>query len=222
MRGLMAFVRRHLSPADRLAETLCGLIMVLTFTLIAAPQVRESRAGVHDLLLATIGCNLAWGVIDGALYVLTAMSERARRAGLGRAVRRASSEAEALAVLKDALDDRLPAAAAGDDLEGFYRAMVPLARKTGEGPNRVTPDDLLGGTAILVVEVLCIIPAAIPFMVMSDRQVSLRVSNALLLTLLFVVGHRWGREIDANRLACGAAMLLLGALLVGVAMLLGG
>jgi hypothetical protein len=58
------FVRRYLDPASQLSEILFGLIMVLTVTLTAGLSVTEGKAGVRQLLIAVIGCNLAWGIID--------------------------------------------------------------------------------------------------------------------------------------------------------------
>ena len=61
------FVPRYLDTASRLGEILFGLIMVLTVTLTASFAVKEGEAGVRELLLAAIGCNLAWGVIDAVM-----------------------------------------------------------------------------------------------------------------------------------------------------------
>jgi len=80
-------LHRYLEPVDSLGEILFGLIMVLTFTLGA------SLAGGHErgLMLAAIGCNVAWGVIDGVLFVLGSRLERRRRNRLIRAIRARTS-----------------------------------------------------------------------------------------------------------------------------------
>ena len=217
-----AFVRCYLSPADRLAETLCGLIMVLTFTLVAAPQVREGGEGARSLLFATIGCNLAWGLIDGVLYILFSMSQRARRARIGRQVRKAHDEAGALAAVRAELDPELEGLASQAERDALYRTIVPMVAEIDPGRTRATRDDLLGGVAILILEMVCTIPAAVPFLFMESPLAALRVSNAVLLVLLFVVGYKWGEQIESNRVAAGLAMFLLGLALVGVAMFLGG
>ena len=68
--------KRVLDPIERLSEILFGLIMTLTFTLGAGLTIQEEgREGARQLLIATIGCNIAWGVIDGVFYV----REAARR-----------------------------------------------------------------------------------------------------------------------------------------------
>ncbi|MEQ1895158.1 MAG: hypothetical protein ABL998_21675, partial [Planctomycetota bacterium] len=59
-----------LAPVERLTEVLFGLITVLTFTCtlgVVNPGAGEVRAA----LVGALGCNLAWGVIDGAMYLLT-------------------------------------------------------------------------------------------------------------------------------------------------------
>jgi hypothetical protein len=58
------FTERHLDPGSRFGEILFGLIMVLTVTLAAGFNVAEGRKGVRQLLLAAIGSNVAWGIID--------------------------------------------------------------------------------------------------------------------------------------------------------------
>jgi len=73
------FVRRYLDPSDRVGEVLCGLIMVLDSTLIAGLTAGAGRQGVRHLLIAALGCNIAWGIIDGALYVLGNLTARRQR-----------------------------------------------------------------------------------------------------------------------------------------------
>ena len=55
-----------LDPIERISEVLFGLIMVLTFT--GSLSVAEAgREDVRVMLLGALGCNLAWGIIDGGL-----------------------------------------------------------------------------------------------------------------------------------------------------------
>jgi hypothetical protein len=72
------FVHRYLDPGERLGEILFGLIMVLTFTSTARATLGEEGGGPRELLIATLGCNLAWGIIDGGMYVMSAILDRAR------------------------------------------------------------------------------------------------------------------------------------------------
>ena len=64
-----------LDPIERLSEILFGLIMALTFTgaLSAATAGHEE---VRTMIFGAIGCNLAWGLVDGVMYLLDALTER--------------------------------------------------------------------------------------------------------------------------------------------------
>src|SRR6478735_7469519 len=91
-----------------MGEVLFGLIMTLTFTLGAKLVIEEEgREGVKAMLVAILGCNLAWGIIDGVLYVLGRMFERGRIRRAGVQVRQAPSEADALLVVSAEMDEML-------------------------------------------------------------------------------------------------------------------
>src|ERR1044072_2520074 len=60
-------MHRYLDPSDTLGEIMFGLIMTLTFTLGAGIIIEdEGREGARELLVALIGCNIAWGLLAGA------------------------------------------------------------------------------------------------------------------------------------------------------------
>ena len=61
--------KRVLEPIERISEVLFGLIMVLTFTgSLSAAEL--GRAEVRVMLIGALGCNLAWGLIDGIMYLM--------------------------------------------------------------------------------------------------------------------------------------------------------
>jgi VIT1/CCC1 family predicted Fe2+/Mn2+ transporter len=60
-----------------------GLIMALTFT--GSLSVAEAgREEVRTVLIGALGCNIAWGLVDGVMYVITSLVERARQLGNAR------------------------------------------------------------------------------------------------------------------------------------------
>ena len=84
---------RVLDPMDRISEVLFGLIMVLTYTTTLG-VVTASQADVRAMLIGALGCNLAWGIIDGGLYLMEQIRERSRDLMLARAAREAASDPE--------------------------------------------------------------------------------------------------------------------------------
>jgi hypothetical protein len=78
--------RRLLDPVDRVSEILFGLIMVLTSTNTLSVAT-AGRAEIGTMIMGALGCNLAWGIIDAALYVMGCLNERGRNLLMLRAVR---------------------------------------------------------------------------------------------------------------------------------------
>ena len=65
--------RRILNPMERISEILFALIMVLTFTC-SFSVAGAGREEVRELLIGAVGCNLAWGIIDAAFYLMGSFS----------------------------------------------------------------------------------------------------------------------------------------------------
>jgi hypothetical protein len=65
-------------------------------------------------------------------------------------------------------------------------------------------------------------PAVLPFLVIGDLRLALRVSNLLLVGTLFVVGYRWAGQTNTNPWRAGVSVMIVGLGMVVVAELLGG
>ena len=109
---------RILEPMDRISEVLFGLIMALTFTLTLGVVTADSIQ-VRTMLLAALGCNLAWGIIDAGVFLMARFNERGRNAMKLRAVRDATDIRGAHRAIADALPPLLasvlPRSPAGND-----------------------------------------------------------------------------------------------------------
>jgi hypothetical protein len=66
-----------LEPMDRISEVLFGLVIVLTFTG-ALGIAMADQATILSMVIGALGCNLAWGLIDGAMYIMARLHERGR------------------------------------------------------------------------------------------------------------------------------------------------
>src|SRR6187402_3763423 len=92
----LGFFARNLSDGERLGELLFGFIMTLTFTLTAGFVVGDGPDAVRELLIATIGCNIAWGIIDGGLMIIGKAFERGQFARLGQTLRKSENPDQAV------------------------------------------------------------------------------------------------------------------------------
>src|SRR6476469_673172 len=220
--GRRRFVVRYLDPASRLGEILFGLIMVLTVTLTAGLTVAEGREGVRQLLIAAIGCNIAWGIIDAVMYVMDCVMARSGKARLVKAVRSAPDDASALELVREEVEPELQELLEPEEAEAMSRAVLLHLRRARFDRTSVTKDDFYGALACFWLVFLSCLPAALPFLFFSQPRFALRVSNFLLIAMLFGVGQKWAEYAGINRLAAGAAMVALGLVLVGIAIPLGG
>jgi len=87
---------------------------------------------------------------------------------------------------------------------------------------KVTREDWMGAFTSFWLVVITSAPAAIPFLLFSDARFALRISNAILLALLFLSGYWWARYTLGKPWVSGAIFLLGGSLLVLAAIALGG
>src|SRR3979490_457462 len=114
--------KRLLGPAERIGEALFGLIMVLTFT--GSLSVAEAgRDDVRTMLIGALGCNLAWGIIDGVLYLMGCMAEKGRGLLTFRAVREAADPKEAQRLIADALPSVVASVLDPVELESVYQRL---------------------------------------------------------------------------------------------------
>jgi VIT1/CCC1 family predicted Fe2+/Mn2+ transporter len=155
--------------------------MVLTFTSTARVALGAEEITARELLIAALGCNIAWGIIDGGMYIMSAMLDRATTA-------------------------RERAAAEGG----------PVGRTHLHG------DDVKGALACAWLVIASTFPVVVPFIFFDDAQFAIRLSNTLLLVMLFVVGYQWGGYANVNKWISGAVFMVVGVILVAIAIALGG
>jgi hypothetical protein len=214
------FVAR-LEPVEEVGELVFGLIMVLTFTLGASITLGD-REETRELLLAALGCNTAWGIIDAALYLVARVSERGRLHRLVRAVQAARSDEFARAVVARELDQRLPPVIAPQMRLALDAHLVERVGELKLERNRVTGEDLRAALTVFWLVFLAALPAVVPFLLIHDSTLAMRASNAVLIALLFAVGWRWAGYTGASRWRTALLVTFLGVGLVSVAILLGG
>ena len=212
------YQKRPLDPVERFSEIIFGLIMVLTFT--GALSVAESgRQEVREMLIAALACNVAWGLVDGVMYVLTSIAGRARIALVFRGIRSADP-ATARAIVLAALPEGI--AAITDEAEADRMAARIRALPEARRPPSLTTADLKGAAWSCLLVVLATFPPTIPFLFVEDAARALRISNGLAVLSLFLAGYSLGKASGVRPRLLGLVMVVLGSALVGLTMALGG
>jgi len=211
--------KRPLEPVERISEIWFGLVMVLTFTC----SIGVADAGseqVNTLLRAAVGCNLAWGIIDAFLYLLACFVERGHSITVLRAVQQASDADTGHRVIADALPPLLASAL----LPAEFERMRCHLKELPAPPARpwLTKNDWLGAVAVFLAVFLSTFPVVIPFLLVGDPRLALRISNVVAVVMLFLTGYAFGRYAGYRPWRMGLGMAIVGSALVGIAIVLGG
>jgi VIT1/CCC1 family predicted Fe2+/Mn2+ transporter len=207
-----------LDPIERISEGLFGLIMVLTFT--GSLSVAEAgNDAVRTMLVGALGCNIAWGIIDGLLYLMGCLAERSRALKLLRALR---SAADALQVQRvfALVTPQLASVLEPPEL----LAIQQRARQLPEPPARahLHAQDWRGAASVFLLVFLITFPVILPFVFMPKAGPALRVSNLIAVVMLFLLGCAHGRTTGRRAWPMGVGMVVIGLALVGMTMALGG
>ncbi len=209
---------RLLDPIQRISEVLFGLIMAVT--IIGSLSIATADRGeVRTVLVAALGCNLAWGLVDAVMYLLNTLTERSRNRALV-AQARSMDAAEGRRVLAESLPEHVAAVTGPDELEGMRRRLLALPPANGA---TLRGRDFLAAIGVFLLVVMGTLPVVVPFMLTEDMAIGMRNSRIVTLGMLFLAGFLLGRYASHPRPALtGLATMLLGAVLIVVVMGLGG
>ena len=211
--------KRVLEPPERISEVLFGLIMVLTFTC-SFSVANSGRSELRQMLVGALGCNAAWGIIDGIFYLMSCLSERGRNLAILRALRRATDLQQAHHVMADALPPTVASVMGKAEFEELRRRLNQLP----EPPDKpqLKRDDWRGAVGNMLLVFLSTLPPTIPFMVIENSRLALRISNWVAVAMLFGLGYAYGRYAEHRPWSWAFSMVGLGALMVALTISLGG
>ena len=211
--------REHiLSQWERQSELIFGLIMALSFT--GSLSVASSgRSDVRMMFIGAIGCNTAWGIIDALMYLIALLAERSRGLALLHALRRERDVERARGMIADRLPPLIAASIRAPELEYLRQQFAGMTDLPKAG---LTRRDLLGAVSLFLLSFLVTFPIVVPFLLPVEPLRALRLSNAVAVALLFLLGYRLGKYVGKAPLVTGAVAVAIGAALVGLTIALGG
>lgn len=209
---------RLLDPIDRISEVLFGLIMAVTF--VGSISIAMAGTGeVRTLLIAALGCNLAWGFVDAVMYLVATLTERKRNGRLAAQVAGADPEA-GRRLLAQSMPEHIAAIAGPDEIEGMRRRLIALPK---DSRTSLRSDDWLAALGVFLLVVIATFPVVLPFMLFADLATAMKVARIVTVAMLFAAGFALGRHAGHERPALtGAMMALVGVVMIAFVMALGG
>jgi hypothetical protein len=211
-------VRPVLDPIDRLSEIIFGLLMALSFTGTMSVAVGQGDK-VGAVLWAALGCNLAWGIVDGVMFALTTAVERTKRQNFFEAIR-LMPVAEARRVFLSELPSDIRLVTSEADAE----SIVAHIRSLPASDNRriIGVQDVRAAISICLLVILSTLPPSMPFLFIDDLPMAMRLSNAVAVAMLFLIGARLGKYMGRSPWQMALVMAAIGSILVATTIALGG
>ena len=215
-------ISRYLEPQDAAAEILFGLIMALTFTLGATLVTEAGADRFREIVLGTVTCNIAWGLIDGALYVLSDMFELGRKGVRIRQVKAARNRAEAMQRIRDEFHDEFASITSHEERQRLYAEIERLVLRMDAPAPRPTRESLAGAAIVFLLVSASSLPVLLPAVLIADAATAVQIANGLLIVGLFATGYAMARAVEGRAIRVGLAMAAIGLVLVLIAKALGG
>jgi VIT1/CCC1 family predicted Fe2+/Mn2+ transporter len=207
-----------LSPFERASEIVFGILMAISVT--AAFEITAgAELDVRELMIAALGCNLAWGLIDGVMYLLAQQFERHRNHRTLLELRSTAAEDAFRERIGEALPPMLAPTLTADT---YARIRQAVNAYSAQRPPLWSRQDVAVAVIICLLVFVSTFPLVIPFMVMEDAWLALRASHAVAVVFLFVLGWRLGRWSGASAPGAGIVFAAVGAALAVACVALGG
>jgi VIT1/CCC1 family predicted Fe2+/Mn2+ transporter len=222
VKEVAGWVHRHLDPSESLLELLFGLVMAFTMTAGARLLSAPNEIDVRELIIGLFGCNLAWGIIDGAFYLLGTLFDRNRRVRFVRQLQAAGDEAKALSLIKAEFDLADEPEMPTEDKARFHSTVLRMLLKAGTRRAGLRRGDLVGAALIAVLVTAAAIPGIVALLLIPEAYAALRIANIAQILLLFLMGYGWAHYSGTNPWHAGLVIGLLGLVLILVAVALGG
>ena len=224
------FLENLLDPIDRLSETIFSILVVLTFTLAyqifrfgGNPTQTPSAEYAQDLLIGALGATIAWGVIDGIMYALISMFERGEKHRLLKRIQTAPTREEGIQAIAEEFDHILEPITGLEKRQLLYADVLEHLRDSRPQPVRLTRADVAGAAGSVLVAILAVIPSLSPLVILRhDYVLAIRVSNLVSFIVLFIAGVHWGRYSGSNPWKTGLLLAVVSAVMVLIAIPLGG
>jgi VIT1/CCC1 family predicted Fe2+/Mn2+ transporter len=204
---------------DRAAEILFGLIMALSFTCSIGIAYR-GPAEVRQLLVGAIGCNLAWGIVDAAMYLMGVLAKKSRSKTIFDAAQNPSQTDKATSYISEELPSVVVSAIGTEGLEQVRNKLASMPHTSIDV--RLKRRDIKEAIAIFFLIFISTFPVVIPFVFIHDTRVALRISNLVAIIMMFFCGWSVAKYVGYDKWRMSIAVVLVGIILVAVTIALGG
>ncbi len=220
-----------LDPIDQLAEAIFSILILLTFTLsfrifvMDGPLQGQTSAqyNINDLFVAAFGAIVAWGIIDGIMYILVSLLARGDSYRLLRHIQAAETRTGSIEVIADEFDYVLEPISDAETRRTLYESILSHLEDSRPRQIGLKFGDFTGAAGTLLVAVLAAAPSLAPLALLQDHPyLAIRLSIGISFVMLFICGYLWGKYTGLSRWKTGFLLFSVGIVMGFVAVFLGG
>lgn len=209
-----------LDPASSLVEVLVAIVIALG--VISAARIGAfGDIAPGETIAVVLACAVAWGAIDGGLYLVATKMDNGRLDRLGLELRQQPelTDEERRSKVAEVFDG--VAAAGPAELVAPAYDHLAAAMSVARPPRRLSRDDVRGALLIvgwvLLVTAIVVIPLTLPL----PPAVAYTSALVVGMVLLFVAGRVWARHTLYRPFRVGLGLAAIGGVMIVLTIALG-
>jgi len=223
-RKIKKIIIKYFTPTDWPWEIISGLLIVLLLINNAKVILKEWELNKAKILaLVIIVITLLWAIVDGLMFIFTALLEKGR---YNRMIPRLKSvdKKTSLEIITNELEKTVVGIFDGETKKQIAEEMlekVSSISPTNLEKPKISKDDIKGALlCVFLVFLPCIV--ILPFFVsINNLSSAILVSNIIGLAMLFGFGYRLGSCANRNKILTGLIIMLIGVAIIIMAIVLG-
>ncbi|MBV6477939.1 MAG: hypothetical protein HGGPFJEG_00684 [Ignavibacteria bacterium] len=208
-----------MDPLDRISEILFGLIMVLTFTCTIS-ITSDFENEVRNMLWAALGCNFAWGIVDAVMFLMNIVLERGHNFRQINRISHAENIEDSRKIARDSISPHMSELNSDKSMDEIVQNLKKLPEP--EHSKVLTLRDFIYAFEVFLLVFISTFPVVVSFIFLYNIYAAMRVSNAVALVMLFVMGYLIVRHTGFKPITTSLVFILLGIILVARTIALGG
>lgn len=202
------FLRDNLTLGNRLSEWFYGVFMVVIITGVINTGMPPTKEALGFMMLAALGVNISWGIIDGVTSMYQALVNRAdylRIANEFRADRGDPQKRELVArSLQGTIVENLSEEEQAEIVEKIGEGEIVTGRKYP-----ATRADWNVTFAIILIDFVLIFPVTLPYLLMDNVRNAAFVSHTVAIVLMAFDVMLWAKYLGLNTRKAGIMIVVI-------------
>lgn len=206
------------APDDQASETLSGII--LTMSVLSTLQVSSAQAiDPRSLVYAAAGSTVAWGFVDGMMYLIGVLIDRTRTYTVLNGLKASPNLTDFRQRLMDESPDYIIEKLNDNSLEQIQSFLQSRQQTRRPGLNK---EDFQTAFYIWLIVISATLPLIMPLLLIDNQLTAFRVTQFISVWIMFAMGYKLGDWLGVKSVASGLSFAAIGVGITAICIYLGG